>query len=452
MILRFWASGLLSLAFGASSGYAATGFKAGVATVRIAPERSLWMAGFAARTRPSEGVSQELYAKALALEDETGKRAVLVTTDLLGLTAAVSENITRRIQKQYGLARDRVLLNSSHTHCGPVVDDMLAVAYDLTPQQWADIQQYTRQLEDKVVSVVGSALRARRPARLSFGRSAVGFGQNRRIKINPNGPVDHDVPILRVEDQSGSLRAIVFGYACHNTTIGADYCLFNGDYAGYAQSALEKQHPGAVAFFMTGCGADVNPSPRGSVEWAEKHGNSLASTVTQGLSSSLDAVRGPLSSRFEYVSLTFAKPPSRDELQSRLSAGNIYEQRHARKMLELLERKGRLPETYSYPIQVWQFGPDLTMVALAGEVVVDYALRLKERLGASRLWVSGYSNDVFAYIPSRRVLEEGGYEGGGAMIYYVQPGPFAPSVEETILAKVEAMVRALRPGSASGRN
>ena len=117
---------------------------------------------------------QDIYAKALALQDRKGERFVLVTTDLLGLTATVSENVAGRARKKYGLGRDRLMFNSSHTHCGPVIDRMLAVAYDLDPGQWSVIDAYTRELEDKLVSAIGEALGDLRPARLSFGHSEAG--------------------------------------------------------------------------------------------------------------------------------------------------------------------------------------------------------------------------------------------------------------------------------------
>src|SRR5450759_3419782 len=91
----------------------------------------------------------------------------------------------------------------------------------------------------------------------------------------------------------------------------------------------------------------------------------------------------------------------------------------AKLLLKQIEEQGSLRQTYPYPVQAWQLGTDLTWVALGGEVVVDYSLRLKRELGP--VWVAGYANDVMAYIPSLRVLKEGGYEGGGAMVYYGLP-------------------------------
>jgi hypothetical protein len=424
---------------------AAPGWKAAISATVITPQRSIWMAGYSARKHPSEGKLQDIYAKALALEDSSGKRVVLVTTDLLGVTAKLASAVSERVLRKYGLSRERLMFNSSHTHCGPVIGRMLAVAYDLDARQWSDIDDYTKELEDKIVLTIGSALNDLHPARVSFGHSTASFAKNRRVQFTPDGPVDHDVPILRIDSPSGGIRAVVFGYACHNTTLPAEMCRINGDYAGFAQAELEKKHPRAVALFVMGCGADANPSPRGTEELARAHGAALANAVDRALGETLQPVDGPVRPAFETVPLSFDTPPSREELNRRLDDKNRYIAKHAREMLSILDRDGRLPPTYPYPIQVWRFGSDLTWIALGGEVVVDYDLRLQKMFGADRLWVSGYSNDVFAYIPSLRVLNEGGYEGGGAMVYYVQPGPWAPPVEETIISATDRIVRALAP-------
>lgn len=424
-------------------------WKAGVAKIAITPTRSLWMAGYAARTKPSEGVLQDLYAKALALEDARGMRAVLVTTDLLGFPAALEHRVAERVEKQYKLPRERVIFNSSHTHCGPVLDRVLEIAYEMTPQQWSDTESYTRELENKLVQVAGEALKDLAPASVSFGHGEAAFAMNRRTKkgaeyaigVNPEGPVDHDVPVLSVEGKGGKLRAIIFGYACHNTTLGGDFYQFNGDYAGFAQAWLESHHSGAIALFVAGCGADANPNHRGTVDLARQHGEELAAAVEKVLGSRLKSVGGPLKCVYQEFPVAFGPPPSREEFEKRLHDPDKYVRRHAAAMLNTLDREGRLPGAYPYPLQVWQFGRDLTFIAMAGEVVSEYALRLKRELGQEKIWVAGYSNDVFAYIPSLQVLREGGYEASGAMIYYGQPGPFSPEIEETIIRKVHELVK-----------
>lgn len=429
----------------------APGWKAGLAKIVITPRQSIWLAGYGARTKPSEGTSQDLYAKALALEDSTGNRAVLVTADLLGLPATVSRNIAERVERRYQLPRDRVLLNFSHTHCGPMVGRMNPVGFGLNQDQWSVVDRYTPQLEELVVKVIGEALKHLAPAHMSFTHTEASFAANRRPKIDKGyevglnkNPVDHDVPLLRIEGKRGNLLGLVFGYACHNTTIDGDFYQFNGDYAGYAQKGLEDHHPGVIAMFVNGCGADADPFPRGSVDLARQHGEELANAVERAVGNPVQPVRGPLKSAWEEFPVAFATPPSREEWRARFASDDKDIREHAELMLKILDRDGRLPSSYPYPLQVWQFGSDLTLVALAGECVVDYTLRLKEELGAQGLWVAGYSNDVFAYIPSLRVLREGGYEGGGANIYYGQPGPFAPSIEETIISKVHEIVTRLR--------
>jgi hypothetical protein len=429
-------------------------WKAGLAKVRITPDKSVWMTGYGARTKPSEGTLHDLYARALALEDASGARAVLVTADLLGFPAVVARQVTDEAQRRYGLARDRLMLAFSHTHGGPSVANLLRVLANprMTPEQQRDVADYTRGLVDKVVVLVGEALDDLRPARLSVGQGEVPFAMNRRKKtekgyvigVNPDGPVDHSVPVLRVDGEDGRLRAVVFLYACHNTTLGGDIYQFHGDYAGFAESALESRHAGATAMFMMGCGGDCNPYPRGTVDLARQYGQTLAGAVEAVLGGALRPVHGPLRTAFGTATLEFAPPPTRETLEAQTRDPNLFMQWHAKEMLALLERDGRLPETYPAPVQVWRFGRDMMIVALGGEVVVDYALRLKKELVADGLWVAGYSNDVFAYVPSRRVLEEGGYEAGEAMVYYGHPGPFAPEVEETLVRKARELVGQVR--------
>jgi len=416
---------------------AETGWRARVATIDITPRRSMWMAGFAARTSASQGVELPLHAKALCLEDARRRRVVLVTLDLLGLTTGVSARIAEAARRRYGLAREQLLLNASHTHCGPVIDEMLAVAYDLTDAQWRDVRAYTRELEGKVVRVIGAALKRGEPVELRSAEGRATFAANRRVQFTPLGPVDHRVPVLRVEGRRGPV-AIVFGYACHNTTLRADFVRFHGDYAGVAQAELERRHPGATALFVAGCGGDVNPDPRGTLEHVRRYGAALADAVDAAGAG--DAIQGPLRAAYRVVDLPLAPPPDRAGWTARLEDADPYVRRHARLMRDRLDREGRLPDVQPDPLQVWRLGSGLTLVAMGGEVVVDYALRLARDHPDERLWAAGYSNDVFAYVPSLRVLEEGGYEGGGAMIYYGKPGPFDPSVEERIHAAVRALM------------
>jgi hypothetical protein len=255
--------------------------------------------------------------------------------------------------------------------------------------------------------------------------------------VNPIGPVDHDVPVLRVSRRDGSVLAIVHGYACHNTTL--QFYKFCGDYAGFSQAFLEETFPGAVALFVAGCGADANPHPRSELRLAREYGTALGAAVVAVTKQAMKPLTGPIQAAFEEIPLALSAPPSRADLEKQLDSANVYEQRRANRLLRVLDEKGKLPESYPYPVQVWRFGKELVVPVLAGEVVVDYALRLKHEFGRDRTWVIAYANDFVAYIPSLRVLREGGYEGGGSMVYFGHHGPWAPGVEEEILRKVREL-------------
>lgn len=242
-----------------------------------------------------------------------------------------------------------------------------------------------------------------------------------------------------VTDDVGTLRAVVVGYACHATCLG-DYQI-NGDCPGYAQETIEKTHPGAIALFVQGCGADTNPLPRRTVELAVRLGQTIAAAVEEVLGQRMTPLTGPLKTAYECLPVAFQTPPSREELEARLKDKNVYRRNHARYLLDIMDRDGKLPSSYPYPIQVWQFGPKLKLIALAGETVVDYSLRLKAQYGWDTTWVAGFCNDILAYIPSVRVLKEGGYEGGEAMIYFGRPAPFTEAVEETIVEKTAELVK-----------
>ncbi len=424
-------------------------WQAGVAVAPITPAEPMWMGGYAARKKPAEGTLAELYAKALALQSGE-QRIVIVTADLIGIPRSLAVNVSRRALKKYQLPRAGLLLNASHTHCGPELRPERDQIHKLDDKYSRQIAAYRETLETAIVDLIGDALQDLQPAKLSFAKSTAEFAKNRRYPTDKGyinrrydeGPTDHDVPVLQVTSPAGKRRAILFGYACHNTSTGI--MRFNGDYAGFAQTDIEQDFPGVAALFVAGTGGDQNPYPRGKIELARKHGRELADAVNRAVNGPQTEITLSLDTAFLEVALDFAPLPPREELEADQESKNVYRRRKADYLLGKLDRSEQIEVSYPCPIQAVRLGDQLLLVAIGGEVVVDYSRLVKAEFSSlPYVWVAGYSNDVFGYLPSARVLKEGGYEAGGAMLYGPLPGPFTDSVQEKVLEGVRRAGRKL---------
>ncbi len=417
-------------------------WQVGVAERKITPNERVYLAGYAGRNKPFESVSDDLYVKALALEDASGNRAVLITSDLIGYRAEFAEPICQRIQERTQLERKQILLNSSHTHTGPDLSlDESVRGRDMTADQAQATVAYTREMMERTVEVAVDALEHLQPAKLSIAKGVANFVMNRRefteqgvrLGVNPSGLADRSVPVLRIDDVDGKLKAVLFGAACHNTTLGSQDYMVSGDYAGAAQRFVQEKFPGVQAMFMLGCAGSANPYPRGNLENVRAHGEELGTEVCRVLDEKRIPISATLSTAFDYVDLPLQRGPTEAELERMIKGKSGWEPWVAEKMKKTLESDGKLPASYRCPIALWQLG-DLTLVALSGEVVVDYVPMIERGLGPLNLWIAAYCNDVFGYLPSAQVLAEGGYETRGMI--YGGIGFFSPTAQDVLVEKI----------------
>lgn len=430
---------------------AITAWEAGASRRDITPRQAMWMAGYAGRTAPASGTESPLCARAVALRcaDSPRVRAVTVSLDLVGIDAELAARVKKALADRHGLAEAEVALACSHTHCGPVVGSTLRSMYPLDDGMRERSRAYADFLVGEIDMAVGEALSRLKPCALSWHEGNCGFAVNRRANKEAEvvgirqagkplaGPVDHRVPAIAARTPEGRLIAVLFGYACHATTLSFDkWC---ADYPGFASEALEKSNPGAVCAFIAGCGADQNPLPRRTVALAKAYGDQLAESVSAALSRPGKALGAQLSVALVRAPLPLEPAPSKDELEKQASGKEKYIASRARNLLADMAAGKALPVDYAFPVQAWRLG-DHTLVFLGGEVVVDYSLRMGREI-TSPAWVAAYSNDVMAYIPSRRVLKEGGYEGASSMIYYGLPASWREGVEETLVDAVREAAR-----------
>ncbi|MBA7473193.1 hypothetical protein ES707_08528 [subsurface metagenome] len=434
----------------------ASEWKAGIASIVITPEEPVWMAGYSGRKEPSQGKIHDLYVKALALEDSEGNRVVITTADLIGVSRDFSNSVSQEIFKRFGLPREVLLFNTSHTHCGPEVRFYKKSFYDIPEKYLKKIDSYTKWLEKKYIEVISKAISDMKPAGLSFSSAnPTPFAVSRRLPspegiIYRSGPSsyytggsrDDVVPVLKVTDTAGNIKGILFGYACHPITLRRNQLC--GDYPGFAQCYIEELYPGATAFFVQGCSGELVPNARYQVEYAMGHGKSLAEAVKKALDGEQISINGQLKCAYDEVTLDFQPVPERKILEENLNSNNTAIRHKSAFLLEKLDKNVTIETTLPCPLQVIRFGKELLLIGLCGEPVADYAVKLKsEFLTHKFVWVAGYCNYEFGYLPTWKVLMEGGYEGGGAMVHMPFPGPFTETVEKRVLEGVHRLVKSV---------
>ena len=427
-------------------------WEAGFSKVIITPEKPVWLSGYGSRDHAAEGKVHDLYAKAVAFKSPNGVRFVLITTDLGSMSPEIYEHVLEASQAKWQLGRESLVINASHTHCAPEICAERRVFHHLTDEAEADLVDYIdHQLKPKLVQIVGEAIDDLQPAQLSLSQSAAYFGKSRRFPIEEGefinqrydaGITDNTVPFLKVTDNQAKLRGVLFGYACHNTTLA--FYQFCGDYAGFAQYNIEEQYPEAQAMFVMGCGGDQNPYPRhgpNGLNYCKQHGRELADAVLTGLHGPQLAITGELQVAATEVTLELEPLPPLDTLRKHAEGGNeSTTSRKANFLLKQIETQGQVDLTQNCPLNVAKFGDDLLFVFVSGETVLDYARLCQFEFGGQMVWVAGYNNDVFAYLPSQRVLLEGGYEGRSGIIHQLTPTPFLPTVEETVMNGIRQLV------------
>lgn len=428
-------------------------WQVGIGKRKITPITAVWLAGFGHKRVPY-GKIHDLYVKVLTLKDANGKIVVLATTDNQGMSKTVYESIFQKIHQRFGIMRKDFMLTFSHNHSGPRLTDDLKDYYPVEKEQERLVAEYSDWMGGQVVDAVGEALDNWQPAQLFKGEGKCTFAVNRRenkeseveeiLKSGQSlkGAVDHYVPVLAIKGEAGNLIGALFGYACHPTTLS--FNAWSGDYPGFAQINLEKSNPGMAALFFNTGGGDQNPLPRRKLELCEKYGMMLSDAVEEVLAGPMDPISSDIRTAFQYVPLAYDEVVTKEKLMPVADGDSPLHARWAKRMIEKIDAGIELEKSYPYPVQAWKLGPELLFIGIGGEAVVDYSLRFKKEYDRQTTWVCGYANEMAAYIPSRRVWEEGGYEGGSHLDEYGRPAwRWAGDVEDRIGGTVKKVVALL---------
>lgn len=424
----------------------------GLAKIEITPDVPIRLSGYGSRQAESTTIATPLHARAIAIGSDETQPVVLIAVETIGIPAELADSVAAALKRSHGLDRSRIAVSGTHIHTGPAVAGPLTdflFERDLPREETERIEQYTRTLAAKLERVATEALADRQPARLAWGQGSVDFATYRR-KISGGkwvgwgadrrGPADHSLPVLRVTDPAGRVRGILLNYACHCTTLLPKQNFVHSDWAGDAATKLEAGHPGAVALVTIGCGADANPQPRGKVEDVSLHGSAIAEEVERVLGTKLQPLGAVSSATLRQVPLSLAKRVTREEFVERQTTGSTAAKFTASKWIQHIDDGKPVPASVACPVQVWAFDADLALILLGGEVVSEYALRLKEEFDDTRIWVTAYTNSQFGYVPSWRMFAEGGYEVDQSTHLYGLPAPFSPEVEDQLINAIHEVV------------
>ncbi|MDP6722372.1 MAG: neutral/alkaline non-lysosomal ceramidase N-terminal domain-containing protein, partial [Pirellulaceae bacterium] len=291
-------------------------YEVGISKVDITPDYPIRLNGFGNRRKESEGVSQRIHARALAISAGEAKPMVLIAIDSLGVRIGMVDEVAARLQTSHGIPRENIALTFTHSHCTPKVngasDNIFSTPIPAAHQEHIDV--YTRELTDHIAEAARAAINNRQASRLEWASGKVRFSKNRRT---PGGPVDHDLPTLFVRDaKSDQIRAVYVAYACHAVTLSFNQ--ISGDWPGHAVESIERNIPGATALVSIGAGSDSNPIPGvqgDKVEIAKSQGAEIGAEVQRLLQTPRRPVTGAPAATLNRIDLPLNTLPTRDQLE-----------------------------------------------------------------------------------------------------------------------------------------
>lgn len=440
----------------------ASSLKFGCASEVITPDSPVFMHGYGAREQKSDGVHDDLYVKAVLLE--ANKQLLILTIDALGSDRSFVDGIKDALLEAFGLEHDQVLINFSHTHHSVFFTgldaDKRRGAYSISQDRWPESESevdYTedeklyRSMRDTIIKMTHNCRRNLMEGELYVGRMHSDFAVSRRkpdsngtIEWRPNydAEIDKELLVLKLTDLAGKVKGILYNYGCHTTAMGAQLKLSN-DFAGKTSSVLEEAYPGATALFLQGCAGELKPlkSADGdkfkalSYEEMEQAGTDLANDVLKLLADGT----------FEKIQCDFRTALVDPLLYTEQTEASFYEpianestslfyRNAAKRTIEAIQN-GSIKDRLPHYICLWHLDANTRLVAMEGEVSTEYSLLIKRLLRPYTTLTLGYTNGVYCYIPTRKMIREGGYEASCNFFFNLR-GPWVPEIEDIIIGQI----------------
>ncbi len=416
-------------------------YQVGVSKLEITPPAHLLQAGriylwgYGFRTQPADSVRDPLWARALAIADESGNRLVLVSLDVCAVDQAFTAAVREELLHSHGLLPECLAINLTHTHSAPV-----AVSIPTwNPGADTPEPEYLDFIRQRVVETAREALDSMQPASLHFARGESWIGRNRHVNASgvPASPavIDRTLDVLQVMDTNGKNLAIAFFHGCHAVFLKSQ--AISADFPGIARNALEAV-VGGTALFFQGYAGTVNPKGEDMLAT----GNQLAQDVNNLLAGPKKKLAGPIQAKLRDFKVPFQALPAGMLQQAQNQEADPNLRRWANSMASL---GSDAPETLPVQLQAFHIGtpPDSWLIAASShEVVTEFAATVRSIFPQIPTSLLGYTNFCLSYIPTRSILNESGhppfpfshnYEGANSFSWYGQPAPLSPQVDELFI-------------------
>ncbi len=457
----------------------------GAAKVNITPPVGTHLGGYGNRQQPSDDIHDELYAAAYVFTDGETTAAV-IGADLVDISLQRTHAVREKVTALTGIPGSHVMLGMTHAHSGPNTKDWGAglpgasVPYpggipdeELTYALPILDMDYLEELENKLAGVVAMAMQGFQTVVADIGAGQYGLAINRRGERNgavvncprPDGLVDHSLPVLRFDNESGEPAGIIFNYACHPTSMSDNFAI-SADYPGPARSFVEDVYgDDCVVGFLLGCHGDIRPNyttGEGSFRSAvfaelEREGRIMGAEVVKVREGIFPKPLDGVAAVSAPIVAPFSTPPTAAYLREALESGAFPDTgrrlpfckaRWAQRILRQIEA-GTLADGLETELQVIRVG-HLVFVGFPGEFFLEYGMetrtRVKDIFGLDVVHVS-MANDMIGYVPSDREIPRGGYEVGSYQDDELAPSHYALGTQGLFINRAMELVASTLPST-----
>ncbi len=423
-------------------------FLIGTAQSEITPVSSIYLAGYAARKKPSQGIHDNLYAKSIYIENNKEK-VVLVSLDLVGLSLNIVDKIRKTVKEDVNL--DNVIIACTHTHSGPNTSSFQSTKID---NNWFSL------LPNKIVDLIKLSIKRKEQAKIGVKKVNVfHIGKNRR---GNKEEVDPELGIIKIQDLKGTItiKAIFLNFTCHGTVLDANNLLISADYPAYIYKFLSEVYPDAIILFTNGAAGDINigysadDSALGekmdirTFKNAEKIGKKICNKVVSVINDIPINNKELLVYKKKIIKLPFkTQLPQKHELEEQIkkrqdSIGKITDKSKKKKLqirqiydeiiLEKMRSQYNNSGFLNTEIDILRIN-DAILVTVPGELFCKFGLKIKRMLSPKIAMIVGYANDYISYIPTKEAFSRGGYE--------VETSLFTNEVGTILINEVETLVK-----------